>query len=89
MTRYRVAADALAASLSDGAVLLHLYTKRYFSLNDTGSRIWALLEQQSSDDEIVNTLVREYDVKLPDAQQAVHRLLEDLLAEHLIEQIPA
>jgi hypothetical protein len=89
LTRYRVAADALAASLSDGAVLLHLYTKRYFSLNDTGSRIWALLEQQSSDDEIVEALVREYDVKLPDAQQAVHRLLEDLLAEHLIEQIPA
>jgi hypothetical protein len=89
LTRYRVAADALAASLSDGAVLLHLYTKRYFSLNGTGSRIWALLEQQSSDDEIVDALVREYDVKLPDAQQAVHRLLEDLLAEHLIEQIPA
>lgn len=89
MTKYRVASDALAASLSDGAVLLHLHTKRYFSLNDTGSRIWALLEQQASEEEIVDALVREYDVTLSDALQAVHRLVEDLLVEHLIEPIPA
>lgn len=87
MTRYRVVEAALSASLSDGAVLLHLYTKRYFSLNDTGSRIWTLLERQASEDEIVDTLVREYDVKMPEAKQAVRRLLDDLLAERLIEPI--
>lgn len=85
MTRYRIANDALSASLSDGAVLLNLYTKRYFSLNDTAARIWALLERHASEDEIVDTLVREYDVETPDSKQAVRRLLDDLLAEGLIE----
>lgn len=85
MTRYRIVPDALSASLSDGAVLLQLYTKRYFSLNDTGSRIWSLLEQHASEDEIVETLVREYDVETPEAAHAVRRLLDDLLAERLIE----
>lgn len=86
MTRYRIVPDALSASLTDGAVLLNLYTKRYFSLNDTGSRIWSLLEQQASDDEIVETLVREYDVEKPEAARAVNHLLDDLIAERLIER---
>lgn len=89
MTRYRVVPDALSASLSDGAVLLHLYTKRYFSLNETGSRIWSLLEQQVSEDEIVDALVREYDVEKPEATRAVSQLLGDLIAEGLIEPISA
>ncbi len=89
MTRYRIVPDALSASLSDGAVLLQLYTKRYFSLNDTGSRIWSLLEQHASEDEIVETLVREYDVETPEATLAVRRLLDDLLAERLIEPTSA
>ena len=89
MTRYRVVPDALSASLSDGAVLLHLYTKRYFSLNETGSRIWSLLEQQATDDEIVDALVREYDVEKPEATRTVNQLLGDLVAERLIEPISA
>lgn len=89
MTRYRTVPDALSASLSDGAVLLHLYTKRYFSLNETGARIWSLLEQQATEDEIVDALVREYDVEKPDAARAVNQLLGDLVAERLIEPISA
>lgn len=87
MTRYRIVPDALSAALSDGAVLLHLYTKRYFSLNETGSRIWSLLEQQATDEEIVDTLVREYDVEKPEAARAVSQLLDDLVAERLIEPV--
>ena len=83
--RYRIASDTLSASLSDGAVLLHLYTKRYFSLNDAGSRIWALLEQQYSEEEITDALVGEYEVDVIEAQRAVHSLLQDLLTERLIE----
>jgi coenzyme PQQ synthesis protein D (PqqD) len=85
MIRYRIVPDALSASLSDGAVLLQLYTKRYFSLNETGSRIWSLLEQQATDEEIVDALVREYDVEKPEAARAVNQLLDDLVAERLIE----
>ena len=87
MTRYRIVPDALSASLSDGAVLLHLYSKRYFSLNETGSRIWSLLEEQATEDEIVDALVREYDVAKPEATRAVSQLLGDLVAERLIEPI--
>jgi len=89
MTRYRIVPDALSASLSDGAVLLQLYTKRYFSLNETGSRIWSLLEQQATDEEIIDALVREYDVEKPEAARAVNQLLDDLVAERLVETTSA
>lgn len=83
--RYRPAPDALSASLSDGAVLLHLYTKRYFSLNETGSRIWSLLNEQSSEEQIVDALVQEFDVEAETARHGVQALVRDLLAERLIE----
>lgn len=89
MTHYRPGADSLSASLTDGAVLLHLHTKRYFSLNDTGARIWTLLEQQRTEEQIVETLIREYDVGEPDARRAVHALVQDLLVERLIEPVKA
>jgi hypothetical protein len=87
VSRYRITSDALSASMSDGAVLLHLYTKRYFSLNHTGSRIWELLEQQSSEEQIVEVLVREYDVETPEARGAVRALMDDLVSERLIEPV--
>lgn len=82
--RYRVSGDALTATLSDGAVLLNLHSKRYFSLNETGTRVWGLLEQDAKLDDIVRTLTGEYDVAESDARRAVMALVAELLAEGLV-----
>ncbi|HXY29327.1 MAG TPA: PqqD family protein [Gemmatimonadaceae bacterium] len=87
MTRYRIATDALAATLSDGAVLLHLETKRYYTLNETGMRVWVLLEQGNGVDDIVRTLVAEFEVEPDAARREVDRLLEDLIRERLVEPV--
>lgn len=89
MNRYRITPDALSASLDDGAVLLNLHTKRYYTLNETGTRIWALLEQRVASDEIVAALVREYEVSEDEAQRALQALLDDLCAEHLLVTEPS
>lgn len=82
--RYRVSGDALTATLSDGAVLLNLHSKRYFSLNETGTRVWGLLEQNAELDDIVRTLTAEYDVAESDARREVMALVAELLAEGLV-----
>ena len=87
--RYRIATDTLAATLSDGAVLLSLHTKRYFSLNETGTRVWTLLGEAKSVDEIVAALVGEYAVSAQDAREAVDELVAELVAEELIEALPS
>lgn len=82
--RYRISGDSLTATLSDGAVLLNLHSKRYFSLNETGTRVWGLLEQNAELDDIVRTLTAEYDVAESDARREVMALVAELLAEGLV-----
>jgi hypothetical protein len=89
MMAYRVSRDTLSAILSDGAVLLSLATKRYFSLNGTGTRVWTLLEQGFALEEIVARLTREYDVDELEARRATEALVADLVAERFLEALPA
>lgn len=85
--RYRAIAEALVATLSDGAVLLNLQTKRYFSLNETGTRIWEMVQQTAEEDSIIATLLNEYDVDEPTARSEVRRILDELIEAQLI--VPA
>jgi hypothetical protein len=85
--RYRAIAEALVATLSDGAVLLNLQTKRYFSLNETGTRIWELVQQTADEEMIVATLLREYEVDETMARTEVRRILDELIDAQLI--VPA
>lgn len=68
----------------DEAVLLHLVSKRYYSLNETGTRIWKYLEQRLSDKEIADELASEYDVELKNVLSYVKEFLDDLENEKLI-----
>ncbi|MDB4916391.1 MAG: hypothetical protein JWM95_4035 [Gemmatimonadetes bacterium] len=85
--RYRAIAEALVATLSDGAVLLNLQTKRYFSVNETGTRIWAMVQKTADEEEIIATLLSEYDVEEPMARTEVRRILDELIEAQLI--VPA
>ena len=87
MMRYRAITEALVATLADGAVLLNLQTKRYFSLNETGTRIWEMVQQMVDEETIVATLLTEYDVDEPMARAEVRRILDELIEAQLI--VPA
>jgi hypothetical protein len=86
VTRYRAGADALAATLAEGAVLLNLRTNRYHSLNASGTRIWELLIEGRTEDEIVQTLAGEYDVNDGIARDETRTLIAALDAAGLIVQ---
>jgi hypothetical protein len=87
VTHYHAVPEALVATLSDGAVLLNLQTKRYFSLNETGTRIWAMVQESSSEEEMVSTLLDEYEVDDAVARAEVRRILDELVEAQLI--VPA
>jgi hypothetical protein len=84
VTRFRAAGDALAATLSDGAVLLNLRTKRYFSLNETGTRVWELLLEGRTEEEIVRTMTQEYDVTEDAARRETAEVIAALRDNELI-----
>jgi hypothetical protein len=81
---YTVSPDAAFAAVEDGAVVLHMRTKRYYSLNETGTFVWRRLEDGMARAEIVAHVVDEYDVGIAEAEIAVARLLEELMQESLI-----
>jgi hypothetical protein len=85
--RYKAIAEALVATLSDGAVLLNLQTKRYFSLNETGTRIWEMVQQTADEEAIVAAMLCEYEVEEPMARAEVRRILDALIEAQLI--VPA
>ncbi len=77
--------DVVATSLAGGeVVLLQLATKQYYSLNQTGARIWKLVEAEKDIAGISGSLESEFDITLPLAQESVVGLLESLAAEKLV-----
>ena len=81
---YPISPDAAFAAVEDGAVVLHMGTKRYYSLNETGTFVWRRLEDGVPRPEIVARVVEEYDVGIVEAEMAVTRLLDELVQEKLI-----
>ena len=77
--------EVACAAVEDGAVLLHMGTKRYFSLNETGAEVWRLLEEGVPVDEIPQRLSERFDVAADDARAAVTALIDALIADQLLE----
>ena len=86
MTRYVVSPDAASAVLEDGAVVLNMRTKRYYSLNETGATIWRLLEEDVHAEEIAVRLAELYEVDRTTANEAITRLLGELQVEALVSE---
>ena len=76
MGRFTRPADVVARRLGESAVLIRMRTSRIYQLNETGARIWELLEQDASRDAVLDALLNEFDVSREDAASA----LDDLIA---------
>ena len=84
MTRLQGARDVVFTPMEDEAVLLHLTSKHYYGLNETGMRIWQLIQVGASIAEMATVISEEYEVEYGDAVQAVTDLCSELLEESLI-----
>jgi hypothetical protein len=71
------------------AVLLHLDTKRYYTLNETGTRIWELLQQGRSAQDIVQALQNDYAVTDEEATPLLLAFVDELQQEGLVQQSSA
>ena len=66
------------------AVLLHLDTKRYYTLNETGTRIWELLQQRSCAREIAQALQKDYVLTEEEGMPLLLSFVEELQQEGLL-----
>jgi len=79
-------ADAVFQNLAgeDGAVLLHLGSGQYHTLNPVGARIWELLETPMSEAELTQRIVAEFDADNTAVAQDVKTFLGELLERQLV-----
>ncbi len=81
---YKKTPSVVCTELDDGAVLLNLDTKYYYNLNETGLRIWQIMEESRDLTKIADKLSNEYEVDIEKAKSNVLKLVEDLEKDGLI-----
>jgi hypothetical protein len=90
MATYRPSSDVVSTQLDDEeAVLLSLETQQYYSLNETGSRVWELLSDGHDVDAIATAISDEWEVTEDEARSYVQSFLDELAEEGLVEETNA
>jgi hypothetical protein len=86
MKRYHSTPEAVFAEVPGGGVVLHTGTKRYYSLNQTGARIWSLLEMDGNPQGAAAAIATEYGISPTEAERAVNDLVRDFIEAGLLRE---
>jgi hypothetical protein len=71
--------------LGDEAAILNLNNSVYYGVNPVGARVWNLLQQPRSVQELRDALLGEYEVEADRCERDLLDLLEKMRSEGLIE----
>ena len=81
---YTIHSDVEFRRLGAEMVLVHLSTNHVFELNNTGARVWELLEAGANTEQILEQLSIEFEAKTDQLRRDVTALLDELKAAGLI-----
>lgn len=79
------AKDQISSDLGEEVVILNLRTGVYHGLNAVGARIWNLLQEPRTVNDIKDVILNEYDVESDCCESDLLVLLQKLADEGLIE----
>jgi len=81
------AREQVSCKLEDEAAILNLASGVYYGLDPVGARIWHLIQQPRSVQEVLDTLLDHYEVERERCARDLLALLQKLLAEGLVKVI--
>jgi len=84
-TTFVTASSAISTELEGEAVILDTAASEYYGLNAVGTRIWTLLQEPKTLDEIVDVLLEEYSVDRDQCEEDVRKLLNQMMEKNLLE----
>lgn len=80
----RITPDVLHQELGGETVLLNLANENYFGLDEVGTRVWQVLSETQSANDVVTRLTEEYDVPTDQLRVDVARLIAEIAAAELV-----
>ncbi|WNQ12680.1 lasso peptide biosynthesis PqqD family chaperone [Paenibacillus aurantius] len=74
----------IVSDMGEEKVMLSIQNGKYYNLGEIGGRIWELLEQPRTMEEVVAELVSEYEVDAALCREQTQSFLEHMINEQLI-----
>jgi hypothetical protein len=79
------AQDQVSSDLGGEVAILNLKNGVYYGLDEVGARIWNLIQEPKAVHEIRDVLLDEYQVEIERCERDLLTLLEELVAENLVQ----
>ncbi|MEI6137646.1 MAG: PqqD family protein [Mariniphaga sp.] len=86
MDKYFRNNEILDGNLEENLVMMDIQKGKYFSLNPVGKRIWEMIEQPKSFDEITDLLQSEFEVTLEQCRSEVIEFLAKMEKSGIIKK---
>ena len=80
-----VAEDVVSCDLDGEAAILNLKDGVYYGLNPVGARVWKLVQEPVTLENILEAILEEYDVEEEQCFQDTVELLEELQDKGLVK----
>lgn len=77
--------NPVSANLAGEAVILDPDSGMYYGLNEVGARVWELIQDPKTVDEIRDALLTEYEVEPERCERDLFALLQNLADKGLVE----
>ena len=85
--KYKISKNIAFSKLDGEVCLFHSSTSEYLIINKVGTFIWDLLKEEISFNEIIENLVRKYDVDKEDSINALKKFLNKGIKLGIIQEI--
>jgi hypothetical protein len=85
--RFSVPKDVMAREVGDETVILDLSNGTYYGLDSVGTRVWMLVGQGLTLDEVCNRMLDEFEVDRDTLAYDVSALVNELLSRSLLAQV--
>jgi hypothetical protein len=84
---YQRKSDLIATDMDGDTVMMSIERGEYYGIGGVGSRVWVLLQQAVSIDQIVTTVCSEFEVEKTQCQNDMQGFVAELLKMGLVEQV--
>jgi len=84
--KYYKSRQVIDGELDGNQVMMHLENGKYFGLNPVGKRIWELLDQPKSFEEIISVLLTDFEVEEPLCRKEVLEFLDKAVKFEIVQK---